>query len=307
MDKTLFFLREVMAGHGGSHAFLQKYKDYRWTYPGAEDPLAPDDEADPYAQERGNPELRRTRCFMLVKTAPDKLTAPKRKRDPISILGADWTVDANEALSGDAPVFDGVTYTASFALLRDSKNDIGRRSLTGRRSWERQISEIINKLGGKTWLISPQNDRWFYREGRVEVSTPAKNDRAELTITADCDPWKYEKYASIDEWEWDDLDLEYGIIREREDYILKLQPDEIGTVPVFPLEKREPIWLRSEHINTKAFVCWAGDSTGVQYNALPNTWLETSFVPTEERFHLNIQNKDDETRIFHVYYRGAMR
>lgn len=312
MDKTLFFIRDLLIGHGGSHYPGSIYDEHWWTYPGADDPLAPDDEPDPYGAERGDANLRRPRHFMMTKNTPDKLTAAKRKRNLLNVLGTDWTMDPEEALAGNSPTFEGVTYTAKFTLWRDRLNEIGRRSLTGRRSWERQFSEIKNKLSGKTWLISPQEDRWFFREGRVEVADTSKGERGELTITADCDPWKYEKYSSMDEWEWDDLDFECSVIRERDDYMTTgLAYGDTFTVSVVPLEKAEPVWvdITPETGITSDVKIWLGNTEPENSETMADAWRETELVPTEESHTLHIKNvtagmADIDIK---VYYRGAMR
>ena len=311
MHKTLFFKRDVMMGYGDIHYPNSEYDEYWWTYPGANDPLAPDTKADPFAAVRqGNGLINK--FFMMVKTPPgEKWTAAKRKRNLVDILGTDWTVDANEALTGESgATFGGVTYTGKFAFLRDSLCGDGRKSATQRRSWERQFADVKNRLAGKTWKISTQDDRWFYREGRVEVQDTSKGTAGEITLTADCDPWKYEKYSSQDLWEWDDLDFECGIIRERDDYTAVLTPNEVKSIAIVPLEKPEKVWLSvssSEVTGNKVFCYWDGAATGVVYNNLLSNWLETTFVPSAEHYVLKIQNQAAHNMTVKVLYRGAMR
>lgn len=306
MDKTLFYDREDdKASYGPT--FNTRYDKYWWTFPGANNPLAPDTQSDPMAALRqGDGTI--PKYFTLGKISQTLMTQAKRKRNLISVLGADWTVDGNEALTGDAgATYEGVTFTEEYAFMRDLKcNGEGDR-LSLRRSWRRQLSELVNKISGKTWKISPDNDRWYYRTGRVEVTDPSQTG-GEIAITADCAPWKYEKYSTLDEWVWDDLDFEYGVIRERGEYVFNLAKNESNTVSVIPLEKAEPVWIW-KMTDDEVVLEWGASKT----QTLPSetgsggTWYKTECIPTPEAYQLTITNNSNNVQQIMVYYRGAMR
>lgn len=308
MHKTIFYKRNAFSPMRKSNP-QRTYEEYWWTYPGAEDPFAPDELPDPFAAYRTGGTIRK--FFKMLKTAPEKWDDGKRKRNLINIMGADWTVDANEALEGEnGAAFSGVTYTGKYVFQRDALCGGEEKGLTQRRSWERQLAELKNRIAGKTWKISSQEDRWFYREGRVEVTDNGKNVVGSVTVTADCDPWKYEKYSSMDEWEFDDLDFECGIIREKEDYTASLAASASKTIPVFPLEKAEPVYIRDRDgalVNKTVNLKWNGDTGSGENYTITTTWLQTAFVPTADHYELTITNTSGDAVVVEVYYRGAMR
>lgn len=319
MDKTLFYQRENFTVYGHSELpnrdpQFPYYEDWWWTFPGANDPVAPDTQPDPMADVRqGDGTI--PKYFTLGKISQTLMTQAKRKRNLISVLGADWTIDANEKLTGDAgATYEGVTFTEEYAFMRDMKSNGDGDRLSMRRSWRRQLSELVNKLSGKTWKISPDDDRWFYRTGRVEVTDPSQTG-GHIAITADCDPWKYEKYSTIDLWEWDDFDFEYGIIREREDYDFNLAGGVTQAVVIPPRDKPEHVYIQHDGTGALALF-WGSAETFIdtpENERQPisgNTgseFVKTNFVPTPEKHLLRITNPGTAETHIRVYYRGAMR
>ena len=322
IDRTLFFRRDTWQGYQNG----KKYDEYWWTYPGADDPYAPDTVADPYAAYRQTGDGLINKFFIIGKIARDKWENGRRKRNLVNILGTDWTIDTNEAFSTDenhdtGAAYDSVTHTGRYAFLNDDVVGTNYKMLLRRKSWERAFAELKNRIAGKTWKISTSYDRWFYREGRVEVEDAKKEVAGAVEITADCDPWKYEKYSSQDDWLWDDLDFECSIIREREDYTATLAPGKSKIIPVFPLEKPEPIWMqRTNDDPTTGNLVRAelfGDKPGIVpsieiFDNLANNWVKTGLIPAGEKFKLKIENctngtLNPRTITVQVYYRGAMR
>ena len=84
--------------------------------------------------------------------------------------------------------------------------------------WQAKLSEIANHLAGQKYKIFLGSDPAFYYIGRLKLDTE-KTEKAEskITISGEVDPYKYEKYSSLDDWTWDDFNFETGIIREYKD------------------------------------------------------------------------------------------
>ena len=87
--------------------------------------------------------------------------------------------------------------------------------------WGISISEIANYLAGRKYKIILDNDPDFYYIGRLNVEVE-KSDRVEgtLTLSGSVDPYKYEKFSSLENWEWDTFNFRTGIIRNYKDIVV---------------------------------------------------------------------------------------
>ena len=61
-------------------------------------------------------------------------------------------------------------------------------------------------------------DPSFYYIGRLTIDVE-KTDRVngKLVISGNVDPYKYERYSSLEDWEWDTFNFETDIVREYKD------------------------------------------------------------------------------------------
>lgn len=88
-------------------------------------------------------------------------------------------------------------------------------------TWLRKGSEIFNALHGKREKVILGNEKTFYYEGRIKVDTDKINKQfSKVEIEVNRDPYKYEKYSSVEDWPWDDFSFEDGIIREYKDLVV---------------------------------------------------------------------------------------
>lgn len=162
-------------------------------------------------------------AWRLVKKDATKVTEPKRKRDITSILGADANIDMLENLTQNA-VYETRTVTDTYLLL-SRQSDADHITVADADEWESLLSEIknfLNGIVGKTRIINSR-DRGFYWLGRVTAALDSKERyRAFIKITAEVEPYKYERYDSTEPWQWDDFDFSCGIIREPTDYTLHI-------------------------------------------------------------------------------------
>lgn len=131
---------------------------------------------------------------------------PEAKTYEQEIPGADGIIDLTEAVTGDVK-YKQRSISMEFDQLDADYFD-----------WQAKLSEIANYLAGQKFKIFLDSDPAFYYIGRLKLDTE-KSEKAEskITISGEVDPYKYEKYSSLEDWTWDDFNFETGIIREYKD------------------------------------------------------------------------------------------
>lgn len=84
--------------------------------------------------------------------------------------------------------------------------------------WHELYSKIANYLQGEDKKVILDTDANFYYIGQCSCEI-VKTDAVMggYTITVDCDPYKYERYSSLEPWLWDPFNFENGIIRNYKD------------------------------------------------------------------------------------------
>ena len=153
---------------------------------------------------RGN--LTLTNINGLCRIALDKL----KKTYEQDIPGMDGVLDFTESLTGGDVKYKIRTLTLEFETPEQDYYD-----------WGIRISEIANYLAGRKYKIILDNDPDFYYIGRLNVEVE-KSDRVEgtLTLSGSVDPYKYEKFSSLENWEWDTFNFRTGIIRNYKDIVV---------------------------------------------------------------------------------------
>ena len=106
--------------------------------------------------------------------------APSVKTETVEVPGADGVLDFTEFFG--EPKYNNRTLTFEFTSIK---------------SWSSQLAQdstIKNALHGKKMKIILDDDSNYYFYGRVSVGdwTSEKNV-GKLTITCDCEPWRYRK------------------------------------------------------------------------------------------------------------------
>lgn len=128
---------------------------------------------------------------------------PEPKSVLVDIEGGDGVLDLSTALTGD------VAYNTRKLELSFDAPDCDYYK------WPELISEIMDELHGRRKKIILDNDPGYYYDGLVTVENEKTNAVfTEITITAQCQPYKMERSSSLEDWLWDPFDFEDGIIRE---------------------------------------------------------------------------------------------
>lgn len=95
--------------------------------------------------------------------------------------------------------------------------------ISDRSKWPEIYSDLSDLLHGREIKIILDDDPNYYYQGEASVLVPDYDRFAfKLTITADCDPYKYELLSSTEyrDWLWDDFDLDDGIERDYNDLVI---------------------------------------------------------------------------------------
>lgn len=125
---------------------------------------------------------------------------PDVKTATVEIPGANGVLDLTEIFG--QPKFTNRTLTMKFAGLRGYFNRYTDQSYA---AWQLH--------GKKVPIIFDEDPNYFYL-GRLSFEEWAQTGAAgDLTVSADCDPFKYEIITSADDWLWDPFNFEVGIIR----------------------------------------------------------------------------------------------
>lgn len=133
------------------------------------------------------------------------ISMPKAKTMTIDIPGADGTLDISEVLTSDIK-FDNRNIELVFDIVNDYYN------------FPSISSKISNYIHGKKLKLVFDTDKGFYYFGRFEVDHNKSDFRiGEIIIKGDVEPYKCEKYSSLEEWIWDDFNFTSSIIRDYKD------------------------------------------------------------------------------------------
>lgn len=116
-------------------------------------------------------------------------SAAKHKETLVAKPGGDGAWDLSTALSDGIPRYQSRTLTATL-----------ERSDGDRESREYEIREMVNALDGLQWNIYLPDDVDRYVVGRVSVARKYSDlAHAAVTVTATCEPWKYNQYDTVQE------------------------------------------------------------------------------------------------------------
>ncbi|EOS68065.1 hypothetical protein C818_04232 [Lachnospiraceae bacterium MD308] len=128
---------------------------------------------------------------------------PEAKTYEQDIPGADGTLDLTEVMTGGDVKYKNRTLSLEFEV---EDEDFCR--------WSVIVSEIANYLAGQRMKIILDNDLYFYYVGRLALDVEkTEKSESKLVISGEVEPYKYERYSSLEEWIWDTFNFEVGVIR----------------------------------------------------------------------------------------------
>ena len=170
--------------------------------------------------------------FHLVSTDRPTVVPPEVRTVYVDAYGIDGPLDLSTALTG------GILY----------KNRVGSWTFTAvnsmygvtDESWEIRYHKLANYLHGKKFKIVLEDDPNYYYMGRLSIDEwKSGKNWSSVTINYTLEPYKYEKFSSLDDWLWDPFSFETGIVREYKNiavngsYTLTIAGSERPVIPQF--------------------------------------------------------------------------
>lgn len=147
-------------------------------------------------------ELHSWRDLHLAMEERQEIGAPEPDLLRYVVPGRNGTLDISESRSGRV-TFKSRPMTFKFVLREKAAN------------WAYRFSELQRILHGKQMRIICDDDPYYFYFGRVAVDKVRSSKyTGRITVTAEVDPYKYEKYSSLEDWLWDPFDFRCDIIRE---------------------------------------------------------------------------------------------
>lgn len=127
----------------------------------------------------------------------------------VDVPGADGFLDFSESITGRR-------------IFKERPINIQLGGKKPRNDWDSIISDIRNKIEGREIRVRFDNDPGFYWTGRATIKGFDRNrEIGSFTLSIPkADPYKYKTEDSTEDWLWDPLDFETGIIDEDSDIIL---------------------------------------------------------------------------------------
>lgn len=136
--------------------------------------------------------------FLVTKT----IEPPKPKVYKVEIPGGNGDLDITES------VFGGIAYN-------DRKITMKFRAIGPQLLWTALKTNILAAIHGRRMQMIFDDELSYYYEGRVEVTDFHYNfDVAEMTVEADCNPFKFEISNTGKNWLWDPFDFVLGEITD---------------------------------------------------------------------------------------------
>lgn len=141
----------------------------------------------------------------LALSRTDCVQPPEVKTHIEDIPGADGAADLTDSLIGRPTYYN-----------REIKMEFGRG--LDRLKWPAMYSRIMELFHGKKVKVIFDDDPSYYYTGRAAVSDYNRiQTLGTILITVTAEPYKYELLSSLDDWLWDLLDFDNGVVRDYKD------------------------------------------------------------------------------------------
>lgn len=83
------------------------------------------------------------------------------------------------------------------------------------KAWDAVYSKMLDALHGQHMHIIFDSDLNYYWDGWTYINElQSQKKMGIMVIEAEVDPYKYELHSSLEDWKWDELNFEDGIIRD---------------------------------------------------------------------------------------------
>lgn len=138
----------------------------------------------------------------LIPVSRPVINPPTERTNLVTVAGMDGSWDLSQAVA-QRPVYNDREGTLEFYVENDYWD------------WNTAYTTIQNALGGKRHMVILDDDRSHFYYGAVWVDK-WKSDKGHSTIALKyrLNPYKKERYSSVEPWLWDNFNFDMDIIRE---------------------------------------------------------------------------------------------
>jgi hypothetical protein len=120
----------------------------------------------------------------------------------VTVPGSNKRIDLTESITGYVPY-----------ERRELKFELGTK--TDRVKWPILVRKISNIFHGRKVKVILDSEPDYYFEGRAKVKDTDRSTKiCTCLMEIDCDPYKYDRFSSLEDWEWDSFNFETGVIRD---------------------------------------------------------------------------------------------
>ena len=140
--------------------------------------------------------------LQLLPTAKFAASPPEVQTYYVEIPGVDGLLDLTESM-------DGTVHYKNRPLPMPCK------CIAPREEWSAIYDRILNAVHGRRVQIFLDDDPNYFYRGRVSVEPPdLQKKQWYVNLSADVEPYKYERYESTGEWLWDPFIFATDIARD---------------------------------------------------------------------------------------------
>lgn len=139
--------------------------------------------------------------WKLVPTSRPLFSTPSVKTVQMSIPGSDGILDLTESLTGEIH-YENRKGNIEFQVQNKDR-------------WHVVYSNILDFLHGAQMKVILDDDPSYYYVGRFNVNSwKSQKNKSLIVIEYNVEPYKMERFSSLEDWQWDSFDFEDGIIRD---------------------------------------------------------------------------------------------
>lgn len=138
---------------------------------------------------------------LTLKKRPE-ISPPSPKTVYVDVPGSDGVIDLTDSLTGYTN-YNNRTMKCTFNVT------------AARNRWSNIYSEIMGYLQGKKLKVILDEDPSHYYIGRFQVNNWESNKATStIIIEGNVEPYKMERFSSLEPDEWDSINFEIGVIRD---------------------------------------------------------------------------------------------
>ncbi len=230
--------------------------------------------------------------------------SPDVEKYTIPVPGRHGVVDLSEVLTG-FPVFHNREISVSLAYPGSGAQ------------WHEEFSDMLAQLHGQSVQMVMDSDPAYYYEGRCEVGTVRQDGTySTFDITMDAYPYKKEVMDSFDDWLWDPLNFESGVIREYGKLLIPAgtTPTSDLTFTIYGSQMPCELWMRASDGQSVVISLQGEGTNGITARTISDSWEKVEFYDgvrktwlKDHAYQIIIRSTHIEDAYLSIFLRGGKR